>query len=180
MTEKDLLSSLEPYFADGIDVDDLDKVRTLHDIFERDFFTDGVMIDGERLEVKPYKYAGSDKDQLPEDYENFYEKFVHIITRTVKASPWKPAQSIREFCPTRANRIHWIRPILENSTDKRITRFQYMENDGTIRDYFWYRGKQYIVIVEHISPGYALITGFCVDAENQPYYQKKYINRVKY
>ncbi|MBR0300722.1 MAG: hypothetical protein IJQ93_10450 [Bacteroidales bacterium] len=179
MIEKDLLSSLEPFFAEGVDVGDLDKVNKLHDIFERDFFTEGVVIDGEHLIVKPYKYAGSDKDQLPREYENYYEKFVHIITRTVKASSRKTASSIREFCPKRANRIHWIRPILENADDKRITRFQYMEDDGTIRDYFWYRGKQYIVIVEHIAPDYALITGFCVDADNQPYYQKKYINREK-
>ena len=37
--------------------------------------------------------------------------------------------------------------------------------------------KQYIVVVEEIDPNYTLITGFCVDAENQPHFQNKYINR---
>lgn len=179
MTGEDLLSTLEPYFTDGLSVNDIDKVKVLHDIFEKGFFTNGVTIDGEKLNVKPYKYRGSDKDKLPADYESFYEKFVHIITRSVKSSNWKTASSIREFRPERANRVHWIKPILENWQDKRITRFRSIENDGSIRDYFWYRQKQYIVIVEYISPDYALITGFCVDAENQPYYQRKYINRIK-
>ncbi len=179
MTGEDLLSTLKPYFTDGLSVNDIDKVSVLHDIFEKDFFTDGVTIDGEKLKVKPYKYHGSNKDRLPVDYESFYEKFVHIITRSVKSSNWKTASSIREFRSERANRVHWIKPILENWQDSRITRFRNIENDGSIRDYFWYRQKQYIVIVEYISPDYALITGFCVDAESQPYYQRKYINRIK-
>ncbi len=179
MIEKDLLASLEPYFKDGICVDDIDKVNELHDIFHKDFFEDGVKIDGEKLIVKPYLYTNSRKDGLPESYENYYEKFVHIITREVKASSKKVAPKIREFHPKRANRIHWIKPILENCDDKRITRFRHIESNGREREYFWYRNKQYIVIVEYILPDYALITGFCVDAENQPYYQNKYINRVK-
>lgn len=136
MPGEDLLSKLEPYFADGLFVNDIDKVKVLHNIFEKDFFTDGVTIDGEKLKVKPYKYRGRDKDRLPIDYELFYEKFVHIITRSVKASTWKTASSIREFRPERANRVHWIKPILENWQDKRITRFRNIENDGSIRDYF--------------------------------------------
>lgn len=67
MTGEDLLSTLKPYFTDGLSVNDIDKVSVLHDIFEKDFFTDGVTIDGEKLKVKPYKYHGSNKDRLPVD-----------------------------------------------------------------------------------------------------------------
>ena len=56
---------------------------------------------------------------IPIEYEKFYEKFVHIITRTVKANNWKTAPNIREFREERANRVHWIRPILENCDDNR-------------------------------------------------------------
>lgn len=122
-------------------------------------------------------YKNSKKDNLPVDFERYYEKFVHVITRTIKGGRYKTSGKIREFREERANRVHWIRPILENKEDKRITYFQYIEDDGTLRDYYWYRGKQYIVIVEYIQPDYALITGFCVDCDNQPYYQNKYINR---
>lgn len=51
MRGEDLLSTLESYFTDGLSVNDIDKVTVLHDIFEKDFFTDGVTIDGEKLKV---------------------------------------------------------------------------------------------------------------------------------
>lgn len=54
MTGEDLLSTLEPYFTDGLSVNDIDKVKVLHDIFEKDFFTNGVTIDGEKLNVNSF------------------------------------------------------------------------------------------------------------------------------
>lgn len=50
MTGEDLLSTLKPYFTDGLSVNDIDKISVLHDIFEKDFFTDGVTIDGEKTQ----------------------------------------------------------------------------------------------------------------------------------
>lgn len=179
MSEMDVLSSLEPFYKEGVQVQEMDKIKALHEVFYNDFFVEGVYVDGEKVKVKPYKYSNSKKDGLPEEYTSLIEKFVHIITRNVKSSSWKSAPKIREFREERANRIHWIKPILQNSSDKRITHFKHIEDDGKEREYFWYRGKQYIVILEHLDPNFDLITGFCVDAENQPYYQKKYINRVK-
>ena len=175
----DVLSSLEPYYKDGIQVSDEEKIKALHAVFYRDFFSDGVFLDGEKIKVKPYKYANRKKDNLPETFETYTEKFVHIITRSKKATHWKTASKVREFNEDRANRIHWFKPIIENQNDKRITRFKYIEDNGREREYFWYRSKQYIVILEHIAPGFDLITGFCVDSDNQPYYQKKYLNRIK-
>ena len=179
MTVADELGALKPYFADGVAETEQEKMDELYAIFHRDFFENTVIIDGIPLKVKPYLYKNSKKDNLPVDFERYYEKFVHVITRTIKGGMYKTSGKIREFREERANRVHWIRPILENKEDKRITYFQYIEDDGTLRDYYWYRGKQYIVIVEYIQPDYALITGFCVDCDNQPYYQNKYINREK-
>ena len=174
---EDILGNLTEYFADGICRDDLAKVRELHSIFQRDFFETPVKVDGKTLKVKPYKYNRCKKDSLPDEYSSFYEKFVHVITRKVKANNWKTAPEIREFRPERANRVHWIRPIIEYCNDTRITRFKYTEANGTQREYFWFRAKQYMVILEEINPDYTLITGFCVDPKNQPDYQNKFINR---
>lgn len=179
MVITDELGTLEPYFADGVAETDQDKVKELYAIFYRDFFENTITIDGIPLKVKPYLYKNSQKDNLPPDFEQYCEKFVHIITRTIKGGKQKTAGKIREFREERANRIHWIKPILENKNDKRITCFKYVEDDGTVRDYYWYRGKQYIVIVEYIRPDYALITGFCMDCDHRPYYQNKYVNREK-
>lgn len=68
-------------------------------------------------------YKNSKKDNLPVDFERYYEKFVHVITRTIKGGRYKTSGKIREFREERANRVHWIRPILENKEDKRITYF---------------------------------------------------------
>lgn len=175
----DVLGGLVPYFSEQISIDDIEKIDALHRIFQNDFFDNTVIVDGKELKIKPYKYSNNKKDSLPDEFSRYYEKFVHLITRTVKATNWKTASNIREFRSERANRIHWIRPILDNCGDKRITRFRYVEDNVTEREYFWLRSKQYIVILEEIEPDYTLITGFCVDSDNQPYYQKKYVNRKK-
>ena len=73
----------------------------------------------------------------------------------------------------RTNRIHWIRPILENRNDPRITSFKFRESDGTIRDYFWFKEKAFVVILEEVSPEYILITAFCIDQNNYKYYENK-------
>lgn len=85
---------------------------------------------------------------------------------------------MRKFNSERAVRVHWIKPILENASDKRITRFRYIENTGREREYFWYRDKGYMVVVEYINPNFALITGFCVDQSNHAYYMRKLQNKA--
>ena len=138
MTVADELGALKPYFADGVAETEQEKMDELYAIFHRDFFENTVIIDGIPLKVKPYLYKNSKKDNLPVDFERYYEKFVHVITRTIKGGRYKTSGKIREFREERANRVHWIRPILENKEDKRITYFQYIEDDGTLRDYYWY------------------------------------------
>lgn len=174
----DELDSLQPYFPEGVSVNDTEKINELYEVFKRDLIDNTLLIDDEPLNVKPYPYRNSKKDILPEDFERYNEKFVHVISRTIKAGRSKNSRMVREFREERANRVHWIRPILENRNDQRITDFKFIESDGAIREYYWYRKKQYMVIIEYIHPDYALITGFMVDGENQNYYQNKYIHRV--
>jgi hypothetical protein len=80
----------------------------------------------------------------------------------------------RVFKEERANRIHWLKPILQHWKDPRITFFTFVEADGTARDYFWYKAKAYMVIMEEVTPDYVLITGFCVDRKEENYYDLKY------
>lgn len=48
-----------------------------------------------------------------------------------------------------------------------IMRFSYIENSGREREYLWYRAKSHMVVIEHINPYFALITGCCVDQSNR-------------
>lgn len=105
-------------------------------------------------------------------YEKYPHTFVKIITRGPKGK--------RCFDKKRANKIHWIKPILENKDTDDITCFQFLEADGKTRDYFWFKEGCFLVVMEKISPNYIIVTCFHIDDDrNQKYYEDKYSNRVK-
>jgi len=147
----------------------------LHASFQQDFFDNPFSVKGIQVKVKIHPYF-PDKDGLPEYFSTYYEKFVHIVTRQTVGK--KGVKGKRKFKADRANRIHWLRPILENYTDARITNFSFIEADKSIRDYFWYKEKNFMVIMEEVEPDYILITGFCVDKRNLSYYRKKEQNSI--
>lgn len=178
MSEIDILAELQPYFSEPFTVVDEDKMDELFAVFQRDFFNAPITINGVNVKVKIHPYFNQIKDGLPAYFGGYYEKFVHIITREINGR-LKISPKQRQFEIVRANRVHWIKPILEHADDARITNFRFEESDGTLRDYFWYKGKKYMVILEEIRPDYHLITGFCVDDKNFSYYQNRYNNRVR-
>lgn len=178
MADNDTLGILQPYFDCELSVGDKDKILELHERFRNDVLIQKISLDGEELIVKPYPYNRSHKDGLPEWFDGLLEKFVHVITREAKEDRRKTSRKVREFRSERAVRVHWIKSILENASDKRITRFRYIENTGREREYFWYRAKGYMVVLEYINPKFTLITGFCVDQSNQDNYMRKYQNRI--
>lgn len=97
MTVADELGALKPYFADGVAETEQEKMDELYAIFHRDFFENTVIIDGIPLKVKPYLYKNSKKDNLPVDFERYYEKFVHVITRTIKGGRYKTSGKYGSF-----------------------------------------------------------------------------------
>ena len=170
----DILDSLEPYFA-KVNEHDEAKLDELHAIFQEHFMDKPLYLDGKLVSVKRHVYNPK-KDGLPDYFAHYFEKFVHIVSRTIDT---KKSDKQREFRSERANRIHWIRPILENYHDPRISNFRFLESDGSIRDYFWFKAKDFMVVMEEVKPDYYLITGFCVDHQNKRYYAKKEANRIK-
>lgn len=177
-TVNDILGELKPYSKTDISVDDKEMIELLHSLFCKDFIHGAVHLDGKDVKVKPITYNQANTDNLPEWFNGLNEKFVHIITREVKSNRRKTSRKIREFRSERALRIHWIKPILENCQDRRIRRFKCIEYTGREREYFWFN-QGYMVIVEFLSADVALITGFCVDQDNQAYFMRKYQERVK-
>jgi len=96
------------------------------------------------------------------------ETFVHIVTRKNDFS------GKREFDRERANRIHWKRPILENASDNRILFFEKINDKGVNQHYYWYKDRDFIVIIREIKPSLLLITSFCVDASKMNMYTSWY------
>lgn len=170
----DILASLQPYF-DDISEHDEQKLDELHAIFQDHFLDNPFYLDGKLVVVKRHPYRPG-KDGLPDHFAHYFEKFVHVVTRT---SDDKRGKKEREFRPERANRIHWIKPVLEHHNDPRISKFRFFEDDGAVRDYFWFKAKNFMVVLEEVTPDYYLITGFCVDRQNCKYYLRKEGNRIK-
>ena len=138
--------------------DELDK---LYAAFERDFVKNPFTIHGLKVKVVL-------TNSKVEGYEDYPETFVHLITR-------KSSSGHRVFDRHRANKIHWVKCILENREEEEILYFQYPEGDGSPRDYFWYEEEDFLVIMKQITPDYLVITSFHIDNDrNRKFYRKRY------
>ena len=155
---EDVLDNLEPFFEDkelSFDPEvNEQQLNELHSIFKNDFITNPFQFDSSTVLIKE---VNSEHKGQPDFFKNYLHDFVHCITRK------NDLTNRRQLEPMRANRIHWIKPILLNSSDKRIKYYKFTENDGKVRDYFWYEEKEYVVILEKKSNDYWLVTGHCVD-----------------
>ena len=160
---------------DLLDLDDLipnlgidpspEHLEELFQLFKADFIDNVFYFDGCRVKID---IANSKEDS----FEAYPHTFVKIITRGDKGK--------RCFDKKRANKIHWIKPILENKDTEDVTCFQFLEADGRIRDYFWFKEGNFLVVMEKITPDYMIISCFHIDdARNQKYYEDKYTKRVK-
>ena len=100
----DTLTSLKPYF-DEISEHEEEKLDELHAIFQEHFLDNPFRLNGKLVVVKRHPYNPG-KDGLPDHFAHYFEKFVHVVTRTIDN---KRGIKEREFRQERANRIHWIK-----------------------------------------------------------------------
>lgn len=148
----------------GIDPTE-EHLEELYETFKKDFVNSNYTIDGYDVKID---LADSKED----GFEDYPHTFVKLITRGNKRK--------RVFDRKRANKIHWIRVILDNRQTEDIICFQYKEGNGSIRDYFWFKDGDYLVIMEKITPNYIIISGFHIDDErNRKYYQRRLDNCIK-
>ena len=154
------LDELEDLIFDlGIDATKT-QLNLLFKEFERDFIDDEFYIDGLKVKVILEK-----SDVV--GYEDYPETFVHLITR--KANNGK-----RVFDKFRANKIHWVKCILENKENEDIIYFEYPDKDQIIKDYFWYKEGDFLVIMKKVLPDYIIISSFHIDNKrNRDYYENK-------
>jgi hypothetical protein len=128
--------------------------------FDRDFIQNPFKVNGFQVKVILASSA------VP-GFEAYPETFVHLITR-------KGTGKQRLFDRHRANKIHWIKCILENRKEDDITFFKYPEDDGSLRDYYWLKDENFLVIMEKVAPDYLVITSFHIDNKrNRAYFEEK-------
>jgi len=133
----------------------------MYGAFLNDLINNPIIINGKTLKVD------TTKSRHP-ICRNKMKGFEHIITResTLKGE--------RDFDRERANKIHWIKPIIENFKDTRIKYFEAINDKGLNQQHYWYREKSFIVIIREVNPDLMLITSFSIDKGFESKYNKMY------
>jgi len=160
---EDLTSLLVPYALCGGDYSAY--IEMLYEFFGADF-----------IESMP-RFQRNDVDFSGKAKEDGKERtFWHIITEDSKHMPRGSNKPERNIDLKRAERIRWIKEIIENYTDPSIKHWVEIQ-DNQKRHYLWYR-EEFLVILgqQHAYPYYILITAFYVSRSKRPYFQERYEN----
>jgi hypothetical protein len=158
----DILGTLEDLFDDlSIEKPTGEQLYRMYGIFLNDIVNNPIMIGGIELSYnKNISRHPVCRGKM--------QAFEHLITRESKY------KGKREFDRERANKIHWIRPIIENVSDARIKYFERVNDGGYNQRYYWYDSKGFMVIIRELNPDLFLITSFSVDSLERPMYRTWY------
>lgn len=160
--EFDALDELEDLFDDlSADCPTNEQITEMYEVFLNDIVRNPIMIKGIPLS------SNRNKSNHP-ICRGKSQGFEHAITRENKHS------GKRHFDKERANKIHWIKPVIENVTNSRIKYYEQVNDKGKNQLFYWFKEKKFIVIVREINPDLMLITSYSVDAGNEYQFKKGY------
>lgn len=156
------INKLKPYFNDEVLDSSFNKQQLdeLYEVFKQDFVFDPFTVDGKKIKIIHSK-------SIITQYSDYSETFAHIVSRETYT------YNARLYECKRANRIHWIKPILLAHPAKDI--FYYRYNDkGACRHHYWYFEKDFMVVTQDIKPDLRIVTAFCVDADQKKRFYERY------
>ena len=158
------LDELEELF-DDLDFDEPSEehLNAIYQIFKDDFFFNKVSVDDKEVKV-------NSQPRRRHPFRGKMETFVHVITRESKYR----GKGHREFERERANRIHWIKPILNQQDAFAIKVFSKEHSNKQMQTFFWYEDKDFVVLLREIQPDFLLITAYCVDKQNKGQFTRWY------
>jgi hypothetical protein len=158
-------NDLKPLFGD----DKLDpninheQIKVFYDIYKTDFVDTPLIINGKQIKI-------ISKIPIVAQYKEYQETFYHIITRKSNIA------KMRLYECNRANRIHWIKPILLNHPHKDILYYKWKDEDGICKEHYWLISKSFMVVLKNVDPDKQIVTSFCVDADEKLKYFERYDN----
>ena len=158
------INKLKPYF-DESELDssfNKNQVDQLYEVFKEHFVFDPFTVGGKKIKIIHQK-------SRIEQYADYSETFTHIITR--KAYTF----GNRIYLSDRANRIHWIKPILQSPPCKDIFYYRWKDDDGVCKHHYWLFDLDYMVVTVDVKPDLRIVTAFCVDKDEK----KKFYERFK-
>ena len=155
-----ILDELEELFEDlDIDEPSLEQLNEMYEIYKSEICK--IIFNGEQIVVN------KNRSRHP-ICRGMNQSFEHIITRKSHHS------GKRNFDNQRANRIHWIKPIIDNYEDSRVHYFEELNSDNQLQYFFYLYERDFIVILRALPQGNMLITSYYVDDYQKNYFKKKY------
>ena len=166
MSTTDILGDLSDLDDTMTDSPSKEQLYQLYGIYLNDFVKNTLIIDGFKVLVN--NNIVNDGKRYDKILIKKQESFCHISTREVGNSKRRTIRA------ERANKIHWIRPILENCNDTRIKYFEGLNDRNEYCRFYWYKEKSYIVILKEIRVNVMLVTGYCVDGTEVGRFNEKH------
>lgn len=157
------LDKLRPFFSD----EELDasfnkgQVDVLFEQFKTDFVYDPFTVDGKVIKLFHQKSKIA-------QYADYSESFTHIISRESHFAGG------RLYDCQRANRIHWIRPVLLAHPNKEIFYYRWKDDKGVCKHHYWYFSKDFMVVTVDIAADLRIVTTFCVDKDQKKVFYERY------
>ncbi len=147
------LDELEILFdEDELDFDGptKDQLFTMYGIFLNDFHKTPLLHKGRNITFN----KNVSKHPL---FKGKYQGFVHLITRDSKYT------DRRRYDRDRANRVHWVKHILDNWQNPEVSYFEEHNSDGDLQYFYWVQSLNFIIILREVTPNLLLVTSYCVD-----------------
>ena len=164
------LEDLEDLFENlNIDSPTKEQLYHIYGIYLRDLVNSEVIYEGKKVIVNETLV----KNKREGYFLNKQKTFDHIVTRKSLLT------NKRKFDKDRANKIHWIKCIIENSTNALIKKYEVIK-DTKKSIILWLQSKKYVVILREEEPNVLLVTGYCVDQTEEARFNseyKQYINK---
>lgn len=159
------LEDLDELFED-LDTNVLlrEQLHRIYGIYLNDFVYSDLFFEGKKIVVNT-DIVRNKRDGY---FVSKQKSFDHIVTRENKYS------GKRQYDKDRANRIHWIKVIIENYQNPLIKVFEKIDKNGDRNILLWYEGRSYVVILREKLPNMFLVTGYCVDAIEQGRFRNEY------
>lgn len=157
--ELDIIADLFEYL--DLDKPDTEQMYALYGVFKKDMIDEPIYINNIQVAYDKRKSRHPLFKGKPVGFE-------HICTRESKHS------QKRNFDRERANKIHWIKPVIHFKEDARVRYFERLHSNGKNQQYYWLYEKSYVVIIREITTNLQLVTAFKVDDLNKPKYNNWY------
>ncbi len=101
-------------------------------------------------------------------FKGKFEGFVHVVTRKSQYT------EKRQYDRDRSNRVHWIKPILDDWQNPLVSYFERVNDDGLLQYFYWVQSLSFLIILRELNPDLLLVTSYCIDAHNIGQFRKYY------